>query len=118
MKIGVVGARDRFDKEWIFKRLDEFIKKEDTVISGGASGVDSYAEEYAKLHSLNFHEFPPLDEDDAYGKRNTRIAEASDVVLAFPSKNSIGTWDTVRTAIRLNQRVVIYEFEKEKHTDE
>jgi len=39
--------------------------------------------------------------------RNTLIIEDSDYVLALPSKDSKGTWDSIRKAQNLNKRVKI-----------
>lgn len=119
MEVAVIGGLDRWDKDWIFSRLDEFVKPGDNIISGGARGVDSYAAEYAKSHDLNLIEFLPLSEDDkkgidSYHARDERIAKAADIILAFPAKNSRGTYITIAYAKRFNKRVVIYELEKEK----
>lgn len=72
-----------------------------TIISGGASGVDKLAERFAlshkykkKIYNANWSK---------YGKaagpiRNKEIIENSHVVIAFPDKNSVGTFDTITRA--------------------
>lgn len=112
MKIGVVGGRYGVDIKFVFEHLRQFIKSDDTIISGGAQGVDTFAIEYAKYHNIFFHIFPPLEDDIAkglnpYHERNTRIANECDILLAFPSKTSVGTWDTVSKAISMNKRVMV-----------
>lgn len=40
--------------------------------------------------------------------RNTIIVERSDIIIAFPIGSSIGTWDTIRKAKKLNKPVYIF----------
>ena len=66
----------------------------DTIVSGGAMGVDTYAREYAKMKGLKLIEFFPNYEK--YGKcapleRNKLIVDACDGVLAFWDGKSKGT---------------------------
>ena len=109
LKIGVVGGRDITDKEYIFNVLKLCIHKNDTIISGGCYGVDSYAEQYADSNHIELIMFPPLDEDGEkkFHERNKRIVLESDLIIAFPSKNSKGTWDTVKLAKDNHKRIII-----------
>lgn len=108
MRIGVVGARVGRKKVDVFRVLDRFVKAEDIIISGGASGVDTFAEEYA-LGRVPFIKFAPDTEHSKtpYEDRNRKIAEECEVLLAFPT-DSGGTWQTIRFAEQLNKRVVIF----------
>ncbi len=107
MRIAVVGSRD-------FPRLEEvsaFVRrlpKGTTLVSGGARGVDTAAEEAARSAGIpvEVHEA----EWDRHGRRagplrNTRIVQSSDVVVAFWDGRSPGTADTLRKA-RLARRPV------------
>lgn len=110
MRIAIIGGRLRDDKPFIDSVLEMFVKDGDSIISGGAKGVDTIARLYAESRSLPFVEYLP----DSPGmkqqlmERNTKIAEACDVVLAFPHKDSKGTFDTVRKALKLGKRVIIF----------
>lgn len=112
MNIAVVGGRTRRDKEFVFAALDDFIKTGDTVVSGAAVGVDSFAKEYAEKHQQKYLEFPPdqtiYPGRNPYLARNEEIVKAADVILAFPSKESSGTWYTVNYARREGKRVIVF----------
>ena len=78
------------------------------IISGGASGIDAYAAQLSKDLNIPLLEFKP--DYKTYGRgaplqRNTLIVENSDVVIAFPSESSKGTYDTIRKAKQLNKTV-------------
>lgn len=64
------------------------------IVSGGATGIDTSAKEYALVHNLKLTEFLP--EYKKYGRcaplmRNIAIMEYSDSVLAFWDGKSHGT---------------------------
>lgn len=90
MKIAVIGSRNLE-----VKNLNEYIPSEATeIVSGGAKGIDSCAREYAQTNGIKLTEFLP--EYEKYGraaplKRNIRIIEYSDLVLAFWDGKSRGT---------------------------
>ena len=110
MYIGVVGGRTYPDKDFVHSILHDFIKKGDTIISGGASGVDSFAKEFAEIAELLFVCYPPLEADgeDAYTKRNQRIADDCELLLVFPSYNSVGTYDTIAKAKKAGKRIIVF----------
>lgn len=90
MKLLIVGSRGitEFD-------LSVYIPDNvDTVISGGAFGVDSLAEQYADLHRLSKYIVRPRY--DLYGraapiKRNEQMVNIADAVLIVWDGNSKGT---------------------------
>lgn len=100
------------DKLVCFYWLDYYSNKwgvPDVIISGGCSGVDKLAEEWARLHGIPTRIFYP---DAFLGKRgflerNTLIANECTHCVAFPSKTSKGTWDTIRKVKSLNKPVKI-----------
>lgn len=114
LKVGIVGSRT-------FPQLDmvEFLVKEFpsgiTIISGGAVGVDSKAVETAKIAGLDVIEYLPdtkgLKERHEYTKafygRNQRIADDSDIVIAFTEKDNGGTWDTIKRARQAGKPVKV-----------
>jgi len=113
MKIGVVGAREGRSAQFVHLILDGFVQKGDTIISGGAAGVDSFAREYTTLHQINYLEFPPDFSKNSfpwatpYAARNRKIAEECEVLLAFPTE-SPGTWQTIGFAKQLGKRVIVF----------
>ncbi len=90
MKLLIAGSRSitEFD-------LSSYISADvDTVISGGAGGVDSLAEQYADLHRLSKYIVRPRY--DLYGraapiKRNEQMINIADAVLVVWDGNSKGT---------------------------
>lgn len=110
LKIGIVGTRNpKITFEEFSKIIDDF--KPTHIVSGGAKGIDTFAENYAKLNNLPFTIFPP--EYKKYGRiatfvRNQQIVDASDMIIAFPSKDSKGTIDTIRRTKRSNKPLKVY----------
>jgi hypothetical protein len=108
-RIAIVGSRNFSKPELVFN----FVKQlsEDTVIvSGGARGVDTWAELAAKKRGLGLLVFPA--EWDKYGKRagylrNITIVENCDKVVAFWDGQSRGTQHTVSIAKSKNIPVKI-----------
>ena len=98
------------------------------VISGGAKGVDSLAEEWAKLNNIPFQEFladwKNLDTPNAiikansYGKYNARagldrnevMAKNGDALIAIWDGRSTGTQHMVSMAEEYNLKVFLYNY--------
>lgn len=110
LKIGIVGTRNpKTTFEEFSKIIDDYNPTH--IVSGGARGIDTFAENYAKLFNLPFTMFPP--EYTKYGRiatfvRNQQIVDASDMVIAFPSKDSKGTIDTIRRTKRSNKPLKVH----------
>jgi len=102
IKLAIVGYREFKDYKKFSKHIDEYIKEIGNpvlIISGGAKGVDTMAEKYAKEHNIPTQIFYP--DWEKYGKgagiiRNTDIIINSTHVLAFPNVRSIGTLDKAK----------------------
>ena len=82
----------------------------DTIVSGGAMGVDTYAIEFAKKKGLKLIEFFPNYEK--YGKcapleRNKLIVDTCDCVLAFWDGKSRGTKFTLEYAKEKGKPITI-----------
>lgn len=110
MKLAIIGSREFNDYSLMKEKFLE-LRNIDCIISGGARGADTLAEQIAKEFNLELKVFPA--EWNKFGKsagiiRNTIIAENSDIILAFPIGKSIGTWDTIKKARNLNKKVYIY----------
>jgi len=93
MKVLIVGSRElnfsnfislNTEKEIVFDIIDKFTpesSKIDSIVSGGAKGVDEYAEMYADLEAINFELF--VADWDRHGKsagyrRNLEMVEYLD----------------------------------------
>lgn len=110
MKVAVIGGRDFKDKELLTKVLNMFLNKGDILVSGGAPGADSLAEGYARKFGFDIKVFLPKRIAKRYFlERNIMIANEADVVIAFPTGFSRGTWHTIDTARKLGRRCVVYE---------
>lgn len=108
MKIAVIGGREFTDEKLMNRILTDFVKPEDEIISGGAKGADSMAEKWSKEHNIKFQAFKPEANQEYYfAKRNSEVADACDILIAFPDKNSHGTYHTVGLAIGYKKRVIV-----------
>lgn len=109
--IAIVGSRGFIDYDY-FERLvlDIIIKEQFNVIkivSGGANGVDTLAEQFANNHVIEIEVIKP---DWSKGKiagplRNTEIVNKSDVVIAFWDGVSKGTQDSIKKAKESDKRL-------------
>ena len=59
MKLAIVGSRDYSDYSFFCVQVEQFLagRRPDLIISGGASGIDSLAERYAREHDLPLQVF-------------------------------------------------------------
>lgn len=108
-RVAIVGSRG-------FKDLDRvrayvgFLLPQDTVVSGGARGVDSTAEEEARRRGIKVTIFLP--DWKAHGKRagflrNQDIVNEADRVVAFWDGTSRGTANTIELARRADKPVEV-----------
>lgn len=94
LRVAVIGSRSITDAD-----LSGYIPRDATMlISGGASGVDTLAETYAKTHRLPIRILRP--NYALYGKRapllrNQQIVECADLVIAVWDGVSSGTAYTI-----------------------
>lgn len=111
MKIAIIGSREcgkiNFEQE-LKNRL--LIFGNDTIISGGARGIDTLAAQYARKHGMKLLEFRP--DYATFGRgatfvRNRLIVDMADVVLAFWNGTSKGTKYTIEYAKKKYVPVII-----------
>ena len=119
MRIGIVGSRNYENTDNVYIELTNILtdyvlpyhKREDiTIVSGGAIGVDTIAEQYAERWKLKTDIYKP--DYETYNKaapiiRNTDIVDNSDLIIAFWNGSSKGTLDTIIKAARYGKRTII-----------
>lgn len=123
MKLIIAGTRTVINKEFVFKKIDEFIEKHGTpsiIIQGGCRGVDAFAKEYAENHKLITVEISANWEK--FGKqagpiRNSEMAklasfEDGSYLLAFWDHKSRGTKNMINTAVKYGLGVEIVDVDE------
>ena len=104
MKLAIVGSRNFNNSPEFSLIVGDWIRENGPpleIISGGAAGVDTLAEHFARGNNIPFIIYPA--DWQRYGKsaghrRNTQIIDHSTHLLALPGPRSIGTWDSIRKA--------------------
>jgi predicted Rossmann fold nucleotide-binding protein DprA/Smf involved in DNA uptake len=117
-KVGVVGNQEGWQYATIkrtLKKLD--IDSDATIISGGADGVDTYAQMYARETGCTIiihYPDPKIPSPERYFARNKQIAEECDLLIAFDKKSgSAGTKNTVAYAKKANKPIFLFRSEQE-----
>lgn len=114
VKLAIIGSRSFDDDVLFYEQLKLFCKKYNeqptVIISGGAKGADTLAENYAKEHGVEVIVFKP--DYKRYGRgaafvRNRLIVDNADRVLAFWNGKSTGTKYTIDYAKKQNKSVDI-----------
>jgi hypothetical protein len=117
--IGIVGSTTIKDKQAVFKFISDFIRDYDdkkiVFVSGGAKGVDSFAEKFASINNIDM--IVILPDWKKYGKaagpvRNNEIVKLSDLLLAVVDKDYGGSWDSIKKAQKKNIPVKIINIAK------
>lgn len=113
MKVLICGGR-KWTNESLIKDVIDSLPPKSTVISGGAPGADSIAENLALMRAdlkvEIIHAKWQLWGKSAGYKRNIEMLEEKpDIVYAFPDKDSVGTYHTIKEARKRGIKVVIYE---------
>jgi len=112
MKIGVVGSRDFDDYKKLEKELNK-IEGITVIVSGGAKGADTLAREFAEKNDIKLTEFKPDYEQYGRGapiRRNKKIVEYSDQIIAFWDGESRGTKNTIDIAEKQDKPIIIIRF--------
>lgn len=105
MNIAIIGSRSiSITPETMWKYINDRIDCStiDSIVSGGAKGIDSTANELAKEHNIKTLIFRPRYDLYPYRQaplmRNISIVENSDILFAFWDGKSKGTEFTINKA--------------------
>jgi hypothetical protein len=123
MNIGIVGGRDFNNYDILVSTFANLVEENKwdckglTIVSGGAKGADSLAEQLANdigtktlIFKANW---------DKYGKsagyrRNVAIVENSDIIIAFWNGISKGTRHTIDIAKVSKKCLFVYDYSGKK----
>ena len=107
MKVAVIGSRNLTNVE-ISKYIPENTEE---IISGGARGIDTLAEAWADKNGISKIIIKPEYEKFKRGaplKRNEKIVELADIIIALWDGKSRGTKFTIDYAKKLKKEVKVY----------
>jgi hypothetical protein len=109
MKFAVVGSRNITDYEYVVNILKQY--EISHIVSGGANGIDSMAEQYANEHNIPTTIYKP--DWKKYGRgagfvRNKQIIDDSDCVIAIWDGVSKGTKNSIDHAKKQNKQLFIW----------
>ena len=129
MILGIVGSRvfseDGWETaaEWAKGYIESSILNHhpEKVVSGGARGIDTFAEQLARHHGFEVDVKRPkptgpgsLKYVQALFARNSEIVNDADKLIAIMSKGrSNGTMDTVNKAVKKGIPVILIEVDNE-----
>lgn len=120
--IGIVGSRTFVDKRKFFEQILRFVPlemddkvRDVVVVSGGAKGADTLAEQFAAKFYMDepwvFKPDQAIVAERGFAAaahaRNQEIVDASDFVIAFWDGKSTGTKSTIDKAEAAGKSVVI-----------
>lgn len=110
MRVVIAGSRSITKMAIVEKAIKDSGFKIESVISGCARGVDQLAIQWAEQNGIRVYRFPA--QWDTWGKsagyrRNTRMAEVCDAVIAIWDGKSRGTAHMIEEAKRLGKKVYV-----------
>lgn len=108
-RVALVGSRNYVDYDIFKQNVDATLERWGltpecvVVVSGGAKGVDTLAERYAKECTATAAAMVFKPDWDTHGKkagilRNADIIDAAEYCIAFPSHSGKGTQDSIKRA--------------------
>lgn len=115
IKIAVIGSRAGYPKDPA-EMIEELLKVENLnkneiiIVSGGARGVDSIAESWARSNNVETLIFPADWKNLGKGAgyiRNVQIIDSADIVLAIWDGQSRGTRHSLYLSRRSGKKVYL-----------
>jgi predicted Rossmann fold nucleotide-binding protein DprA/Smf involved in DNA uptake len=113
--IGIVGNRTGWSLPEVLEKIKQTgtITKDDAIVSGGAMGVDTFAQIYAKRNGIPIlicYPDPKQPSPERFYERNRTIARLSDTIIVFNHKNKTGgTYNTMMQAMRMGKKIILFE---------
>jgi hypothetical protein len=110
MRVIIAGGRDYHEYDTLIDAVNESGFLIETVVSGGATGVDALGERFAKESGLLLEVFPA--DWKTHGKaagpiRNRQMAKNAEALIALWDGNSRGTKNMIETATKLGLKVYV-----------
>ena len=103
----VVGSRSITDEEFVEKKIDKMISQirdryNILIVSGGAGGVDSIAEKYARKNGMEMRVMPV--DWKRYGRSAgyIRNREMHEYISGFERRGVIAVWDGISRGTAMN----------------
>jgi hypothetical protein len=117
VKLLVVGSRSIHDPKIVSTIIDEFVARHnltvDTLINGGAQGVDTYAERWAVVRDIPVAKYLPQYDKyigrEAPLKRNEEMARVADTCLIIWDGHSSGSMHMAACMRKASKPVEIIE---------
>jgi len=115
VKVLVAGGRTRVDQMHIFDVLDALHdeRRITMIIEGGARGADMHAHAWAMSRGVHVAvvqaHWERLGKAAGTARNAAMLRLGPDLVVAFPSSDSKGTWNMVRQAEDAGIRVIMEE---------
>lgn len=113
MRIIIAGSRYFNDYAFLEEQVNNILITEGIhpteIISGGAPGVDTLGEQYAKKHGWSIKRFPA--DWNKYGRaagpiRNRQMAEYGDILIAFDAGGN-GTKSMIQEMRKVGKKVFV-----------
>ncbi len=107
MKVAIIGSRSL-----TVNNLEKYLPEYTTeIVSGGAKGIDTCAKTFANNNNIKLTEFLP--EYTLYGKsapikRNDKIIQYADIILAFWDGKSQGTKYVIQKCKQENKEIKVF----------
>ena len=110
MKVIVAGSRSIQNRQDVFRAIDKSPFDLGEIVSGMASGPDSYAIEFAEVLGIPYKTFPAKWKE--LGKqagfiRNREMADYADALVAVWDGQSNGTRHMIGTMFKLKKPVYV-----------
>jgi hypothetical protein len=116
VKLAIVGSREWTNPEAVAEWIDGFLDGfEGILISGGAPGIDTWAQEACERRGVTVEVIRPRwhREDGSYNKaagfeRNEEIIKASDEVVVVWNGTSKGSKNDIDLALRYRKKLEVH----------
>lgn len=117
IKLAVIGSRTFTDKERLYRILDNNYDRIGMIVSGGAAGADTLAQEWAKdrgfpcvIYYARWRDLEGNYDKGAGFRRNGQIIRQADKVLAIWDGVSGGTLNSMSIAEKLGKPITVVKF--------